>query len=242
MDGAPNNDTLYSQTWVYLKDEPSSCRSPRSAIGYYTMEIADFMGDNFAYVGMRTTGTKAGNYAIIGPGWKGTLPPDVVALPPSSTVWAYILGRTLVNGKDDFKAVYAILDQYKLMPLSLWGKPSPPRPMTPKIRQPFDPKKDPLADWKTMNRAMVDVPPAERDADLLQSFARIGVGPGLDVEAQDASTKRGLARAAADGPRTIAEAFTAGYAQNQVNGWNYLPLPPPGRLQHPVLRKLCFSQ
>jgi hypothetical protein len=223
MGGAPNNDTLYSQTWVYLKDEPIVLSVPEIRNRYYTMEIADFMGDNFAYVGMRTTGTKAGNYAIIGPGWKGALPPDVVALPPSSTVWAYILGRTLVEGKDDVKTVHAIQDQYRLTPLSLWGKADVPRPAPPKIWPPFDPKQDPLADWKTMDRAMVDVPPAERDADLLQSFARIGIGPGLDVESQDESTKRGLARAAADGLRIIADAFAAGYAQKQVNGWNFPP-------------------
>jgi hypothetical protein len=69
---------------------------------------------------MPTTGTKAGHYAIIGSDWKGTLPRNVVRLPASSTVWAYILGRTLVNGKDDLEAVHAIQDQYKLTPLSLW--------------------------------------------------------------------------------------------------------------------------
>jgi hypothetical protein len=75
---------------------------------------------------------------------------------------------------------------------------------------------------------MVEVPPPARDADMLQQFARIGVGPGLDVEAQDASTKRGLARAAVDGRKIIAEAFTDGYLQKSVNGWNYPP-PATGR-------------
>jgi hypothetical protein len=228
MGGAPNNDTLYSQTWVYLKDEPIILSVPGNRDRYYTMEIADFMGDNFAYVGVRTTGTKAGHYAIIGPDWKGTLPPGVVRLPRSSTVWAYILGRTLVNGKDDLKTVYAIQDQYKLTPLSLWRKASATPPALPKIWPPFDPKQDPLADWKTMNRAMIDVPPAERDADLLQSFTRIGIGPGIDVEAQEESTKRGLARAAKDTQKMIADVFAAGYGQKQVNGWNYPP-PATGR-------------
>ena len=72
--GAPNNDTLYSRAWVYLKDEPVILTVPAIADRYYTMEIVDFMGDNFAYVGTRATGTKAGNYAIVGPDWKGTLP------------------------------------------------------------------------------------------------------------------------------------------------------------------------
>ena len=51
----------------------------------------------------------------------------------------------------------------------------------------------------------------------------MGIGPGLDIEAQDAATKRGLARAAADGARIIAQAFTGGYGQKQANGWVYPP-------------------
>ncbi|MGO9390846.1 DUF1214 domain-containing protein [Rhodoblastus sp.] len=75
---------------------------------------------------------------------------------------------------------------------------------------------------------MVEVPPPARDSDLLQQLARIGIGPGLDVDAQDASTKRGLARAAVEGKKIIAEAFTDGYLQKAVNGWNYPP-PATGR-------------
>jgi hypothetical protein len=75
---------------------------------------------------------------------------------------------------------------------------------------------------------MVETPPFEADADLLQACARIGVGPGLDVETLGESTKRGLARAAVAGDRIIAGAFAGGYAQKNVNGWNYPP-PATGR-------------
>jgi hypothetical protein len=221
--GAPNNDTLYSRAWVYLKDEPVILTVPEIADRYYTMEITDFMGDNFAYVGTRATGTKAWNYAIIGPDWKGTLPEGVTALPPSSTPWATILGRTYIKDASDLDAAHKIQDQYKLTPLSQWGKAEVIPPKDAVIWEGFDPKADPLADWKTINRAMIEVPPPAREAGMLQQFARIGVGAGLDVEAQDASTKRGLARAAVDGKKIIADAFTDGYAQTQVNGWNYPP-------------------
>ena len=53
--GAPNNDTLYSRAWVYVKDEPVILTVPEIRDRYYTMEIVDFMGDNFAYVGTRAT-------------------------------------------------------------------------------------------------------------------------------------------------------------------------------------------
>ena len=226
--GAPNNDTLYSRAWVYLKEEPVILTVPEIADRYYTMEIVDFMGDNFAYVGTRATGTKAGNYAIVGPDWKGTLPEGVKALPPSSTPWATILGRTYVKDASDLDAAHKIQDQYKLTPLSQWGNAEVVPPKDAIIWEGFDPKTDPLADWKTIDRAMIEVPPPARDADMLQAFARLGVGPGLDVEAQDEATKRGLARAALDGKKIIADAFTAGYLQKQVNGWSYPP-PATGR-------------
>ena len=226
--GAPNNDTLYSRAWVYLKDEPVILTVPEVADRYYTIEIVDFMGDNFAYVGTRATGTKAGSYAIVGPDWKGTLPAGVQQLPASSTPWATILGRTYVKDASDLEAAHKIQDQYKLTPLSQWGKAEVTPPKDAVIWQAFDPKADPLADWKTINRAMIEVPPPAREADMLQQFARIGIGAGLDVEAQDASTKRGLARAAVDGKAIIAEAFTDGYLQKVINGWNYPP-PATGR-------------
>jgi hypothetical protein len=226
--GAPNNDTLYSRAWVYLKDEPVILSVPEISDRYYTMEVVDFMGDNFGYVGVRTTGTEAGDYAIVGPGWNGTLPAGVKQLPPSSTPWATILGRTFVKSGEDLKTIYAIQDQYKLTPLSQWGRPDAKPPVVPEIWKPLDSKADPLAEWKMINRAMVEVPPATRDADLLRSIARIGIGPGLDVEGRDDGTKRGLARAAVDGRKIIAGAFGGGYLQKQVNGWNYPP-PATGR-------------
>jgi len=181
------------------------------------------MDDNFAYVGRRTTGDEAGNYAIIGPDWKGTLPAGVTALPRSSTPWAFVLVRTYISGAADLDAAHAIQDKYKLTPLSQWGKPDASPPKTPEIWEPLDRNADPLNEWRTINRAMLEVPADPRDADMLRSFARIGIGPGLDVDALDASTKRGLARSAVDGRKIINGAFTAGYGQTNVNGWNYPP-------------------
>jgi hypothetical protein len=57
---------------------------------------------------MRTTGTKAGNYAIVGPLWKGELPAGVQKLTPSRTPSAFILARTLLRGPDDLPAVDVI--------------------------------------------------------------------------------------------------------------------------------------
>lgn len=56
--GAPNNDTLYSRAWVYLKDEPVILTVPEISDRYHSVEIADFMDDNFAYVGIGQRATR----------------------------------------------------------------------------------------------------------------------------------------------------------------------------------------
>jgi hypothetical protein len=106
--GAPNNDTLYSRAWVYLKDEPVILTVPAITDRYHSVEMADFMDDNFAYVGRRATGDEAGNFAIVGPSWKGVLPDGVRVLPPSSTPWAFVLVRTYIKDVSDLPAAYAI--------------------------------------------------------------------------------------------------------------------------------------
>jgi len=77
---------------------------------------------------------------------------------------------------------------------------------------PYDPKVDPLADRKSINRAMVKNPTLEQHSVLLDMFKQIGDGPGLDVEAMDYAIKRGLARAAKNGLHSP-----------KVNGWSIPP-------------------
>jgi hypothetical protein len=89
--------------------------------------------------------------------------------------------------------------QYKLTPLTLWGKPDALVPESYDVLRPFDRKTDALADWKTMNKTMAENPLPSRHELLLRQFAQIGIGPGLDVDQLDEATKRGLARAAVDG-------------------------------------------
>jgi hypothetical protein len=221
--GSPNNDTLYSIAWIDLSKEPVILSVPDVGERYYTMEIASFDSDNFAYVGMRTTGTRAGNYAIVGPSWKGELPDGVQQLTPSRTPSAFILGRTLLRGPDDLTAIRAVMAQYKLTPLSFWGKSGVQLPESYDVLRPFDRKTDRLADWKTMNETMAENPPPARHELLLKQFAEIGIGAGLDVERLDGATKRGLARAAVDGGKLLDAALRQGARQKNVNGWNYPP-------------------
>jgi DNA sulfur modification protein DndE len=122
----PNADTLYSVAWLDLSREPYVLHVPDEAGRYYLMPMLDGWTNVFASPGKRTTGTKAGDYSIKGPHWKGVLPRDV-ALYKSSTDMVWIIGRICCTGTpEDFKQVHAIQDQYSsspdYLPAPEWAK------------------------------------------------------------------------------------------------------------------------
>src|SRR5262249_12900586 len=153
----------------------------------YLMPMLDGWTNVFAVPGTRTSGTEAQTYALTGPGWKGELPQGVKELKsPTSLVW--ILGRTYCTGTaEDYKAVHALQDRYKLVPLSAYGKDyTPPRG-----------KENPKLDMKTAVRTQVNRlsaaayfgllarlmkhnPPAKADEAMVANLARLGIVPGQD--------------------------------------------------------------
>jgi hypothetical protein len=221
--GNPNTDTLYSMAWLDLTTEPVILSVP-AIDRYYTMEIAGFDSDNFAYVGTRSTGTNAGNYLIAGPNWEGGCPANVTPLTASSrTPYVLIIGRTLVYDADDLPNVHAIQAQYNLTPLSYWGTPDVP-PDNRNVWAP-DNSTDGLAVWRTMNRAMTENPPnVPSQQGLVDYFAQIGVGPTNDVDKMDDLTKAALRLAATNGWIMLNQFLTNPPSSYFVtNGWVYSP-------------------
>ena len=225
--GCPNNDTLYSTAWVDLSKEPVILTVPEIPDErYWTFELITFTSDNFAYVGRRV-GSRAGNYALIGPGWHGDLPEGVTAVTPSSpTPWILILGRTLVDGVEDLPVVHALQAQYKLTPLSFWGKPEAQLPESRDVYKPavsITGTEDPLGPWKTLNAMLAENSPATHHEVLLKQFATIGIGPGLDVEQQPEVVKKALKRVLSVGIPLLRQQFMSGVWAKVVNGWRYPP-------------------
>ena len=143
---APNADTLYSYAWIDLSKEPYILHVPEEKDRYYLMPLLDGWTEVFADPGTRTTGTKAQDFAITGPNWKGTLPAGVKEY-KSATNLVWVLGRTYSSGTaEDYKLVHAIQDQYHLTPLSYFGKAyTPPKGTV-----------DPKIDMKTPVRDQVN--------------------------------------------------------------------------------------
>jgi hypothetical protein len=223
-----NVDTLYSFAFLDLSKEPMILSVPDTKGRYYLMPLIDTWTNVFASPGKRTTGTKAGNFAITGPLWSGTLPAGMTQYKsPTNTVM--IGGRTQANGPADYAAVHAIQAQYKLTPLSAWGKKyTPPAgtvdpnvDMSPPIEQVG--KMTAASYFQLLATLLKSSPPPAADAPALAQFAKIGVVPGqdFDISKLDPVIAKGL-----DGTvqRALGELQAAAKKTGTpVNGWNSLP-------------------
>ncbi len=89
---------------------------------FYLFEIADLWMTLYNSPGTRTAGGDAASYLITGPGWKGNVPTGMKQI-KIATRYMVILGRTYADGTDqDYAAVNALQAQYKIVPLSSYGK------------------------------------------------------------------------------------------------------------------------
>ena len=115
-----NRDTLMTAGWLDLSKGPQVLYVPDMAGRYYSVQFTDpSKNTNFAYVGKRTTGTKAGDYLITGPGWKGQAPSGITQISsPNNSV--LVIGRVLVESDSDLSTAYDLSKQIQLTPLSGW--------------------------------------------------------------------------------------------------------------------------
>jgi hypothetical protein len=172
----PNVDTAYTVAWLDLINGPMVVNVPNTGGRYYTFQFLDGFSNAFAYVGSGSTGTRAGAYALVPPGWTGSLPAGVHRISaPSTTVW--LLGRTLVTGPADLPAVKHLQDQYETTPLTAWktGVRQPPLVLAqypPTMRKTIPTGAEFIA---TLNLDMNIDPPPAADRCALRAMSPAGV-------------------------------------------------------------------
>jgi hypothetical protein len=183
----PNADTLYSNAWIDVSDEPMLLHVPDSGGSFYLLQFMDAWTETFADPGKRTTGTGEAWFTLVGPGWYGQLPAHVTRLDaPTSQVW--LPDRTQTIGASDYDNVQAFQHGMRLVPLSQFpGKDEPPHPHTarPAESTPVPERikaMDAVQFFTMLAKALKTNPPHKDDAPMVQQLARIGIVPGQDFD------------------------------------------------------------
>jgi len=221
----PNFDTLYSSAFLDLTKEPIIVSVPDTAGRYYMLPMLDMWTDVFANPGKRSTGTKAGHFALVAPGWSGKLP-DRVSRIDSPTGMVWIIGRTQANGPADYPAVHKIQASYKLTRLSEWGK--TPAAVKAKIDPAVDMKTPPMLQVNNMPAGrffaygaelMKINPPHMTDNDMVARIKRIGIeaGKSFDLAKADPAVQTAMERAAKDALKLMQEKQKS--LAPLINGW-----------------------
>jgi hypothetical protein len=196
----PNFDTLYSAAWLDLTREPMIVSVPDTAGRYYLMPILDMWTDVFAVPGKRITGTTAGIFAVVPPGWRGRVPDGALVI-EAPTPYVWVLDRVQCNGPDDYSAIHALQGALTVCPLSQWGK--PPRPVEAPIDLNVDmttPPLDqvnalPVRDYFRLGAELMKLhSPHLTDWSILARLRKIGVLPGgsFDYDGLDETVRSGL--------------------------------------------------
>ncbi len=219
----PNVDTLYSIAFFDLREEPMVLSLPDMGDRYYLMQFLDAWTNVFAAPGTRVTDSGAADFAIAGPNWRGTVPEEVEVIEaPTNMVW--MIGRTQVDGPEDLHNVSELVSQYRLAPLSTWGKEyAPPEvPVDPDVDISAPPSQlesmDAITFFQALADLMIDNPPAEEDAPILDELSVLGLEPGRFEPDPD------IVDALANGKTEALAKMKANIAKQGkvVNGWNVM--------------------
>jgi hypothetical protein len=226
---APNADTLYSAAFIDASKEPIILSYPDMHGRYFLFPIYSQWTNVIAAPGKRTLGTGAQTIAIIGPNWQGTLPSGITQKVKSPTNSVFIIGRVYADGTpEDYAAVNAAQKEFKLVPLSSYGKPyTPPAgtidPKAPSVKEKVRDiisAMDTQTYFNAMALSMAANPPVlPQDAPIVAEMAKIGLVPGkpFDLSKLSSADQAALADVGKVAYEQIAAVQKTG--NKVVNGW-----------------------
>ena len=216
----PSNDTPYSWAWLDLRTEPWVVSVP-AIDRYYVLQWFDLYTHNFAYLGSRATGSGAGNYLFVGPGWNGDVPKGITKVIRAETDFIGTLTRTSWTGPAETEVLKAIQAQYRLMPLSEFAGAKPPPPAPTLAFPAWDEARAASPDFITyLNFMLQFCPMPDAENTMRERFAKIGIGAGraFDAATLDPETKAALVAGIADGKKRIDERIAATKSSADIFG------------------------
>ncbi|UNK70955.1 DUF1254 domain-containing protein [Microbacterium sp. H1-D42] len=207
-----NNDTVYSMAQLDLSVGPLLLHVPDTAGRYYVLQFVDAWTDNFAYVGHRATGTGAGDFLLVPPGWSGEAPAGATVIEFPTRV-ASIVGRWACAGADDLPAVAALQDATTLTPLD-------PDAVPVGIPEPAASDSEVLVFFDKLRLWSQAFPGAERDQPLQDSLTPLGINSATQfVTDADPAVVEALTVGYERGAEVLKKVLTSGGSSGVVNGW-----------------------
>jgi hypothetical protein len=226
---APNADTLYSGAFIDVSKEPIVLSYPDMHGRYFLFPIYSEWTNVISAPGKRTLGTGPQTIAITGPTWQGTLPEGITQQVKSPTGSVFIIARVYAEAtEEDYAAVNVLQEQFKLVPLSSYGKPyNPPTgtidPKAPSVKdivRDFISAMDTQTYFSMMAKSMALNPPVlPEDAPIVAEMAKIGLVPGqpFDLSKLPPDVQKALVDVGKTAYALIAEQQKKG--GKTVNGW-----------------------
>lgn len=207
-----NSDTLYMSAVIKL-DEPYVLTVPDAQDRYYVVDVFNMWQELEHYIGRRTTGTKAGKFVFVPPGWNGELPEDATVMKvKTNKIWLW--GRMRVSQGEDMAPVHALQKEFTLHSLSgkTWQDTLPAMPAV---------QNDGLDFFRQLAFAMKDNPVRPEDKSLFGQFSRIGLTEnGFDTQKIAPPIIEGAKRGVMDAPNVAVSTLVSTSEIRQ--GWSYV--------------------
>ena len=186
----PNSDTPYSFLWLDLRAEPMVISVPAvEKSRYYAVQLEDGNTFNYGYIGSRTTGNEPGDYLLVGPGWKGQMPPGIEKVFHSTTQFSLAGFRTQLFNAEDMPNAVKVQSGYNPQPLSSYLK-QPAPPAAPKVDFPKIDKETAKTNFfGFLDFLLQFAPPGPEETEIRAKLARIGVGAGKTFDLKDLSAE-----------------------------------------------------
>lgn len=183
----PNVNVVYGFGFMDLGQEPVILRAPDSGGRYYMIELCDMWTNAFAYPAGKAAGYGGGTFALVGPGWQGTLPAGVTRI-DCPTRWVEVQPRVYVKDQADLPAAETVLKAITTTGLAAYTGGTAPAPVAydyirprinPNVASSLMQFDDPLQFWDILSAAMNEnLPPAAEIQAVLPQFRYLGLHLG----------------------------------------------------------------
>jgi hypothetical protein len=114
----PNQDVVYGFGYGATDDDPMVLQVPDFGDRFWVYALYDARSEEFSQLG-KQYGTRPGNYLVVGPNWKGSVPEGITQVIKAPTELVAVGPRTFLgDSAEDRQTIQPVLNQVVVYPLS----------------------------------------------------------------------------------------------------------------------------